>query len=118
MNIEKASELLNAKLKETDLTQLSVGDLACLVVLDHIRRNPGQIAATVQGQCNVTKVDDVAPPAGWQCKCYTNGGITSYSFKGPGFPHWVAGGDGGMKNGVPRFTVVHPTTGQVFFVEI
>lgn len=118
MNIEKASELLCIKLKETDLTQLSIGDLASLAAFDFVKKNLGQIAATVQGVCNITKVDDAAPPPGWQCKCYINGGITSYSFKGPGFPHWVAGGDGGMKNGIARHTVVDPTTGQVFFVEI
>jgi hypothetical protein len=90
MNIENALEILKTRLKEVDLNKLSVGDLVSLVILGIMQREQGQVAATVQGQCNVTKVDGAAPPAGWQCKCFTNNGITSYSFKGPGFPNWCS----------------------------
>jgi hypothetical protein len=117
-NIMNTLDILRKKMKDVNLNKLSIGDLACLAVLDLLRQQPGQVAVTVEGRCTVIKVDDALPPPGWECRCFANGDISSCSFKGPDFPHWVAGGDGGIKNGEARHAVVHPTSGQVYFVVV
>lgn len=112
---EKVFEILQAKLANVDLDQLSIADLAGITLLGMMRRQQGQ--QTTEGQCLVKTVDGVQA-AGWKCRCFSNGGITTHSFLGPGFQSWGPGGDGGVINGTPRFTVADPATGQVYFVTI
>lgn len=112
---EKILEVLQEKIRNADLDQLSIADLAGLSLLGMMRREQGQ--ETTEQKCEVKTVDG-GPANGWRCRCFTNGGITTHSFLGPGFQSWVPGGDGGIKNGTARFTVVDPATGQIHFVTI
>lgn len=116
INRDEVLRTLALKLQNVDQSSLSIADLAGIANLSAFTERIEGQAKTVQRSCTVTKVDDAAPPAGWECKCYENSGITSHSFKGPGFQNWVPGGDGGMKNGEARFTIVDSATGQIYFV--
>jgi len=94
MNSETVQQALRQNFVQVDLQQLSIADLTGMAILEVLQRAPGAMLATVQGNCTVPSVDDAAPPTGWQCKCFANGGITAHSFAGPGFPSWAAGGGG------------------------
>ena len=117
MDKKRAIEVLRGKLKDVHLSELSIGDLAGITLVELLQKDDG--GGTFEGECEVLLVDDEEPPEGWVCRCFTNRGITTYSFMGPEFGGWVMGGDGGFGPGrKPRFTVVNPKTGQAFFVVV
>lgn len=71
--------------------------------------------AKIEGTCTVTAVDGAPPPAGWICRCFNTGGLTTFSFTGPGFDGlWVAGAEGCPQ---PAFLVTNPVTGENFCVQ-
>jgi len=70
----------------------------------------------VEKTCTVTSVDGNTPQNGWQCKCYDQGGgVTTHSYKGPGFSSWVAGSQG-CPGTQGAHLVVRPDTGENFCV--
>lgn len=114
MDKKTALDTLRIKLQDIDPKDLSISDLTGITILHLLQDEP---ATTVKGECVVTLVDDKRPEDGWKCNCYTNNKITRFSFKGPGFPNWVSGEDGGIDpKGRVRFAVTDPESGQIFYV--
>lgn len=82
-----------------------------------MQRQEREEFAKTEGSCTVTTVDGAAAPAGWSCRCFTSGGATQYSFKGPGFNQWVKGEDGCPVTNPQSYSVTDPATGEIFCVQ-
>lgn len=113
MDNSEVLEILEVKLRDVDLKELTISDLTGIAVLGLLRRRQ-RGGAPVEGTCTVLSVNGGAA-GDWKCRCFTSG-TTHYSFSGTGLTGWVQGVEGNAVNGVRQFTATDPGTGQIFFV--